>query len=164
MIDLIYIHPGGMTGLCNAANQLVQLVCVVLSSVVLAAGAHGYFQALSTEHCMALRDAVIGQRLDHIGCAVVQGYHAPGDGTRQKVTNRSLRSFYYFLFTFLVTSFTHPSPTSQTHNTTCTGYSKIDHRYECVCLCTSVLCCLVPRIGPGSTLVLTSNKEITKDE
>lgn len=79
--DLTYIHPRVVIGLCNATNQLAQLVCVVLSSMVLAAGVHGYFQALSTEHSMALRDAVIGQRLDYVRCTVVQGYHAPGDGT-----------------------------------------------------------------------------------
>lgn len=85
MTDSAYIHPSSMIGLCNPTNQLGQLVCMVLRSIVLAAGAHGYFQALSTEHCMALRDAVIGQRLDHVRCAVVQDNHTPGDGTRQSV-------------------------------------------------------------------------------
>lgn len=78
-----------MIGLCNPSNQLCQLVRVVLPSVMLAAGAGGYRQSLGTEHCMALRDAVIGQRLDHVRRTAIQGYRAPGDEMRHKICSVS---------------------------------------------------------------------------
>lgn len=87
--DILHIHPSGMIGLCNPSNQLCQLVRVVLPSAMLAAGAGGYRQSLSTEHCMALRDAVIGQRLDHVRRTAIQGYRSPGDEMTHKVCSVS---------------------------------------------------------------------------